>query len=133
MSDFFSNMAIALNLDAKGPPSLLCDAQVFNRVYNTINTAVDRIALGTSLEERVKFFCVQNEQFVWIMLSRMGERKLLACTNDKDLSVGQPPSFWHSAPINEKDALVTAIVNHLAEVMKTFATLDVLHECSLKS
>lgn len=131
MSDFFSNMAIALNLDAKGPPSLLADAKVFNAVYATINTAVDRIAIGASLEERVKFSCPQNEKFVWIMVSRMGHSKLLACTNDKDLSVGQPPSFWHTAPIYEKDSLVTAIVNHLAEVMKTFAKLEVLHECSL--
>lgn len=133
MSDFFSNMAIALNLDANVKPSLLADAKVFNTVYGTINTAIDRIASGASLEERVKFSCSQNEKYVWIMVSRMGERKLLACTNDKDLSIGQPPSFWHSAPINEKESLVTAIVNHLTQVMKTFATLEVLHECSLKS
>ncbi len=133
MSDFFSSMAIALCLDATSTPSLIANASVFNTVYGTINTAVDRIASGASLEERVKFSCTQNEKFVWIMISRMGERKLLACTNDTDMSIGQPPSFWHSAPNNEKELLVTAIVNHLAQVMKTFATLEVLHECSLKS
>ncbi len=111
--------------------SPLADARLFNMVYATITSAVERIAVGTSSEERVRFLCSESQKFVWIMISRMGESKLLACTNDRDLSIGHPPSFWHTCLTTERESLITVIVNHLGEALTGFKKIEVLHECSL--
>lgn len=116
---------------AERPSSPLADAKIFDLVNATITSAVDRISKNLSSEERVRFFCAKSQRFVWIMVSRLGEKKLLACTNDADMSIGQAPSFWHTNFTTDKESLVIAIVNHLSGALTGFEKLEVLHECSL--
>lgn len=109
------------------------NAKVASLFSSSITALTDIIAGGRARSARIRFTDPSRAgfNFWWISVDKLdgdngSEPKLWAATNDIDLLVGTPPSFWKSVPMSSGAELVDAVVAFLSEKFAGASRVEIL-------
>lgn len=110
------------------------NAKVASLFSASISALIDIVAGGRARSAQIRYTdpnCAGINNFWWISVDKLdgdngGEAKLWAATNDIDLMVGCPPSFWKSVPVSSSSELADAVVAFLTEKLGTASRVEIL-------
>lgn len=106
------------------PPS----SKLVELARDLISAAIVRVNTGKCSEERFKFSCSASDKFGWIIISRIDANRVMIRSNDGQMDIGKPPSFYRTGRREEAHDFLIDVMSHLCTYMGNYVNLKILHE-----
>lgn len=106
------------------PPS----SKLVELVRSMIKDGIVRVNTGISSEERFKFVCSKTGNFAWIMVSRIDANRIIVRSNDEQMDIGKPPSFYRTGKREEANDFIINVMAYLCQFIGNYQNIKIVHE-----
>jgi len=106
------------------PPS----SKLVELVRAMIKDGIVRVNTSKSSEERFKFVCSKSGDFGWIMVTRIDANTITVRSNDEQVDIGKPPSFYRTGKREAANDFIIDVMAHLCQFIGNYHNIKILHE-----
>ncbi len=103
-------------------------SKIHQLIQEVLTQSMVRVCSSVSSEERVKFTCSQSGAFGWIMIIRADANTVVVRSNDAQMDIGKPFSFYRAGKREEAHGFMVDIMEHLCTYVGHYVNLKIQHE-----